>query len=123
VHEQEKAMKFAEAKREKEAKEAKDQAMLNSMSGTPGSSNKSKAALAKKDPKAEAFMWGSLMSICSSYPEAFAFLKGRADGKHADIISEKEFVQGSVRLNVRVRLRSSMTCDEVVRVMGLPQVA
>ncbi len=45
--------------------------------------------------------------------EAFAFLKGRDSGKHADVITEKEFVSGVQRLDLILCLQ--------VRVRGLTQ--
>jgi Ca2+-binding EF-hand superfamily protein len=46
------------------------------------------------DPKAESFLWMTLQNRYSSIPLAFAFLKGRTGGKHADVLNEKELCNG-----------------------------
>jgi hypothetical protein len=52
------------------------------------------------DPKAEKFLWVTLQRSYSSIPEAFAFLKGRAGGKHADVLSEKELCNGCIYIHI-----------------------
>ena len=71
------------------------------------------------DPKAEMFLWLTLQKNYDSIqlsadgknfvgmiPQAFAFLKGREGGKHADVLSEAEFCNGLLRLQLRENLKA-----------------
>eukprot|EP00293_Proteomonas_sulcata_P017447 CAMPEP_0184289656 /NCGR_PEP_ID=MMETSP1049-20130417/2058_1 /TAXON_ID=77928 /ORGANISM="Proteomonas sulcata, Strain CCMP704" /LENGTH=433 /DNA_ID=CAMNT_0026596535 /DNA_START=54 /DNA_END=1355 /DNA_ORIENTATION=- len=50
--------------------------------------------------------------------EAFAFIKGRNDGKHADLISQKEFVDGLERLDLLLTLqKQTLNEDAIVKLL------
>jgi hypothetical protein len=59
------------------------------------------------DPKAESLLWITLQRRFNSIPEAFAFLKGRVGGKHADVLSEKELCNGLLRLHLMEQLQTN----------------
>uniref|UniRef100_A0A7S4P2N2 EF-hand domain-containing protein n=1 Tax=Guillardia theta TaxID=55529 RepID=A0A7S4P2N2_GUITH len=72
--------------------------------------------------EAERFLWSSLQNRFDTILGAFYFLKGRKDGKHADVISETEFVSGLFRLELTERIKDTEQEEEINEIFQLADV-